>query len=347
MAELPARPNLDQLRHQSRDLLRSAQKGDAEALGRIRAVSDRLSLAASQLAVARAYGFASWTRLKREVDRRRILNERDLARLKALLAEEPALASSEMEHWRDHPKGVRPLNYVAMLAFDADRLGLPRQPSGTGAVGRALLEAGAPVNGFPGEPETPLITAASYGDVEVALVLIQAGADLEARAAPDAGGVPGGTALLHAAVFGMTEVVDALAAAGARIGSLEEAAAAGNLDGWLTPQTPPEAKVRALVMAADHQRLRVIDQLLAAGAPLDAVDTQWGRQALCVSAQNGRAAAVRHLLALGADPNARDGSGLTPLDYCRPEHRSFEGPADDPVESILRSAGARRTSADA
>ncbi|MGC7101619.1 hypothetical protein ACPZ19_43680 [Amycolatopsis lurida] len=43
---------------------------------------------------------------------------------------------------------------------------------------------------------------------------------LDATAWADAGGVPGGTALRHAAVFGMTDVVDPLVAAGARTGSL-------------------------------------------------------------------------------------------------------------------------------
>ena len=62
------------------------------------------------------------------------------------------------------------------------------------------------------------MTAASYGDAEVARALVEAGADLEARAADDAGGVPGGSALLHAAVFGMTDIVDVLVGAGARPG---------------------------------------------------------------------------------------------------------------------------------
>ena len=64
-----------------------------------------------------------------------------------------------------------------------------------------LLQAGALVDGYPGDTETPLITAASYGDAEVARVLIEAGADIEAVSAPDSGGVPSGTALTHAAVF--------------------------------------------------------------------------------------------------------------------------------------------------
>jgi len=41
------------------------------------------------VAVAREYGFASWAKLKTEVDRREILDTRDVTRLNALLAEHP------------------------------------------------------------------------------------------------------------------------------------------------------------------------------------------------------------------------------------------------------------------
>ena len=70
MSELPGRPNLDQLRRQARELLRAAAAGEPAALTRIRAVSGRVSLSASQLAVAREYGFASWPALHAEVERR-------------------------------------------------------------------------------------------------------------------------------------------------------------------------------------------------------------------------------------------------------------------------------------
>ena len=68
MADLPARPDLDQLRHQAKDLLHAAQRGDPDATARIGGVSRRLILSSAQLAVAREYGFASWARLKLEVD---------------------------------------------------------------------------------------------------------------------------------------------------------------------------------------------------------------------------------------------------------------------------------------
>jgi uncharacterized protein len=337
MPDLPARSDLGQLRRQAKDLLRAARAADADALRRIGAVSDQLVLASAQLAVAREYGFASWPKLKTEVLRRVVLDSGDPARLRALLGEEPQEAVRAMEHWRDHPKGASPLGYVAMLRYDTSRR-VWRDVAGAGDLARALIEAGAPVDGEPGDPETPLITAASYGDAAVAQVLIEAGADLQAHAAPNAGGVPGGTALLHAAVFGMTAVIDVLVAAGARPASIEEAAAAGDVSGHLTPRVPLQARVRALVMAADHERLEVIDQLLAAGTPVDATDAQWGRQALCVAAENGRVASVEHLLAHGADPNLRDPQHQrTALDCCRHGRRGVaDRSSHDRVEAILR-----------
>src|SRR5512144_2261539 len=96
---LPVQTNLQQLRHQAKDLLRAAKSGDAQALHRIGVVPERLSLASAQLALAREYGFASWPRLKREVERREILTGRDLGRLGQMLSEQPELAKIKMEHW--------------------------------------------------------------------------------------------------------------------------------------------------------------------------------------------------------------------------------------------------------
>jgi uncharacterized protein len=332
MPDLPARPDLGQLRHRARDLVRAAQRGDPGAVARIRAVSDRLILSSAQLALAREYGFASWARLKLEVERRDVLNSRDLRRLTRALAEHPELATTKMEHWCDH-KSADPLGYMAMLRFDHDRLGLPRELPGTGAIARALIDAGAPANGRPGDQETPLITAASYGDAEVAKVLIEAGADIDAISAPDSGGVPSGTAVDHAAVFGMTEVLDVLVAAGARISSLEMAAAAGDITGWPLARLTPQSRLRALVFAADHQRLDVIDQLVEAGTPVNQADAEWGRLPLHTAAGNGRVASVRRLLAHGADPNLRDPEHhRTPLEECQPA----DSPGHREVEAILR-----------
>ncbi len=336
MPALPPRPDLDQLKRLSKELVRAAKAGEPSAVERLRATSAPATLAGAQLAIAREYGFASWARLKRDVERREILDARDADRLRTMLAAEPDLSWTTMEHWGDHPNGASPLGYVAMLRYDTAR-GAWRDLEGTGSIARALIAAGAPVDGQPGDRETPLITAASYGDAEVARVLIETGADIEARATDDAGGVPGGTALLHAAVFGMTPVVDVLIAAGAQVHGIEEAAAAGDVTGWLDDRTPPDAALRALVMAAHHQRLDVIDRLIAAGVPVDGIDPAFGGHPLRTAAGEGRPAGVRRLLEHGADPDLRDPeSGLTPLALCR---RSRAGGSDTPghaeVESIL------------
>jgi len=70
MSALPGRPDLDQLRRQARELLRAAAANEEEALRRIRAVSEKRTLSAAQLTIAREYGFPSWPRLRAEVLRR-------------------------------------------------------------------------------------------------------------------------------------------------------------------------------------------------------------------------------------------------------------------------------------
>jgi ankyrin repeat protein len=134
----------------------------------------------------------------------------------------------------------------------------------------------------------------------------------------------------------MTDVLDLLVEAGAEVTSLEEAAAAGDITGLLTSESDLQVRIRALVFAADHQRLSVIDQLIDVGTPVDAFDEVWGRQALRIAAQNGRPASVRRLLEHGADPNLRDKEGRTALDWCRPEQRRIESPDHEEVEAILR-----------
>lgn len=72
------------------------------------------------------------------------------------------------------------LSQVAMLRYDTAAK-IWRDVPGTGAMAKALLDAGAPVDGWPADRETPLITAASYGDAVVAAVLIDAGAQASGR----------------------------------------------------------------------------------------------------------------------------------------------------------------------
>lgn len=148
----------------------------------------------TRVSVAREYGFDSWAALETEVGLRASLHDLDTDALRALVTEQPSLATAPMRPWRDHPGGPAPLSYVAMLRYDT--LGKAwRDMPGTGELARVLVEAGAAIDGTPTDTETPLMAAASYSDAEVTRVLIEAGANLDATAAADAGGVPGGTAL--------------------------------------------------------------------------------------------------------------------------------------------------------
>lgn len=90
-------------------------------------------------------------------------------------------------------------------------------------------------------------------------------------------------------------------------------------------------------MAADHERLHVIDELVGAGTPIDATDPVFGGHPLRTAASNGRAASVRRLLALGAEPKLRDAQDRSALELARggttPGHREV-------VEVLAPLAGA-------
>jgi hypothetical protein len=174
MATLPAHPNLDHLRRQARDLLRAANAGDGDALRRLEGVSDRLNLSAAQLAMARAYGFASWPSLKAEVEARTL----DLAqkaeafcqasvgdwtgRAARMLAETPELAEYDFatavvlgdaarvraELERDPELAIRTdarSGWTALHAVCGSRWHRldPARTDGLVAVARLLLGAGA------------------------------------------------------------------------------------------------------------------------------------------------------------------------------------------------------------
>lgn len=66
---LPVRPDLDQLKHQAKDLLRAIRNGDAEALAELREhhphppSPETTKLADAQLVLARSYGAPTWARI--------------------------------------------------------------------------------------------------------------------------------------------------------------------------------------------------------------------------------------------------------------------------------------------
>lgn len=119
---VPVRPDLDQLRHQAKDLLGALRRGDAEAVAEFTRnhpesiAPDRARLSDAQIALARAYGVASWPRLvvackiidaiwRDDVDAVRMLVRRD----PALLVED---ARGVQGNWGP------PMSYAANLGRD-------------------------------------------------------------------------------------------------------------------------------------------------------------------------------------------------------------------------------------
>jgi hypothetical protein len=109
-SKLPARPSLESLRKQAKNLARGIAAGDAAAIGRARTQLPLAKLPLSQrdaqLVLAREYGFPGWQDLVKEVNQRlgkgfewavsqarRIIHDNDIEGLRQLLAEYPALLS--------------------------------------------------------------------------------------------------------------------------------------------------------------------------------------------------------------------------------------------------------------
>ena len=65
----PVRPNLEQLKHQAKDLLRAIKQGEPSALAELqkhypKAITpENAKLADAQLVLARSYGLPSWPRM--------------------------------------------------------------------------------------------------------------------------------------------------------------------------------------------------------------------------------------------------------------------------------------------
>ncbi|HEY1523396.1 MAG TPA: ankyrin repeat domain-containing protein [Solirubrobacteraceae bacterium] len=211
----------------------------------------------------------------------------DLDALRVLLTERPELASVRMIG-RHGPEG----GWRTPLHAAADWPGyFPAAP----AAVALLLEKGADPNDDTGggRPETPLHWAASNDDVDVAIALIDGGADLE---------TPGGsigTPLDNAIGYSCWHVARLLAARGARVEKLWHAGALGMLDRMerILGETPSAADEvsQAFWHACSGGQRRAAEYLLARGAdlnwvpeyaegsPLDAANSSGTRRANVVS----------------------------------------------------------------
>lgn len=322
MPTLPAHPSLDNLRRQAKGLLRAAKAGDREAARAIHAVAEELTLAAAQLAVARGYGFASWTRLKAEVQARAldlakkaeefcVASVRDwTGRATRMLAESPEVAGH----------GIGP----ALVLGEEDRVraALGRDP---GLATRTDPRSGwTPLHLVCGSRWHFLDPERRDALVAVARLLLEAGAGVDARTEGRPGGrTPLGCATASASGGAGNEPLIALL--------LERGAIVEDSDLYLAgfarnavpclrlllAAVPDVAAVARMALAApisknDPQGVRV---LLEAGADPQRYADDNGQPASVVPAAISAGCGVdliELLLAHGADPNALGPDGRSP-----------------------------------
>ena len=152
---LPQHPSLEQLRKQAKDLLERYRAGDASTVAEVEtfergADASRFGLHDAQRVLARAYGFASWPKLKAFVDGANIarfaeaVKAGDAAQVRGLLAARPELVGMDRAESDEH----RGLHY-AVLRRDA-------------AMVKLLMEAGADARKgiFPHRDATSALTLA-------------------------------------------------------------------------------------------------------------------------------------------------------------------------------------------
>lgn len=119
---LPVRPNLDQLKHQARDLLTAIKRGDPDAVSELRTHHRRAidpanaRLAHAQHALARSYGVASWPRLVLACRMTDAICRDDFDTVRTLATKHPRLLHEDA-------RGVKgnwgpPMSYAANLGRD-------------------------------------------------------------------------------------------------------------------------------------------------------------------------------------------------------------------------------------
>jgi ankyrin repeat protein len=181
--------------------------------------------------------------------------------------------------------GATPL-YLAAVNADA------------AVIGR-LLDAGEDANAvLTGEGETVLMLASHTGNPQAVKLLIERGADVNARQ------FRGQTALMWAAAEGHAEVLDVLLANGADP-SLSSAAST-------KPERRPPGGMTALLFAARQGKLEAARTLLDGGADVNQTGAD-NTSPLLIAVVNGHYDIASLLLERGADPSVADANGRTPL----------------------------------
>lgn len=123
----PVRPNLDQLRHQAKDLLRAIRQGDPAAVAELRKHHPKqppktiepadAKLADVQATLARSYGLASWPRLVTACRMTDAIWRGDADTVRALVLKDPRLLHESARGVADSNWGP-PMSYAANVGQD-------------------------------------------------------------------------------------------------------------------------------------------------------------------------------------------------------------------------------------
>ncbi len=337
---LPHDPDLDQLKTQARELLKTFRSGDAEALKAFAAHPRSISPASAkltdaQLVIARSHGFPSWPVLRREVNRRRLRSailRSDRKAAAKVLKQDGGIVNDAVSHprWGGLPTPIQ-------LAAERGQAGMIR----------LLLDSGA-------DPESGTDTyggwkalhlAAHWGHMEAAALLRERGATVDIHAAcllddlrrvsailaddpeaADRAGL-GGDYPLHVAVS--AETASILLDHGARLdtrdgeGNTPLGAAIGRGDRCrgLADYLIDRGALADPCLLAALGRTDRLGQLRETEADLIGYRGKIGVHAvvgtpLHAAVQHGQEETVKTLLGWGADVNARADSGQTPLHLC-------------------------------
>lgn len=119
----PVRPNLEQLRHQAKDLLHALRKGNADALADFREHGSKfigplsVRLADAQFVLARSYGLPDWPRLVTACRMTDTIQRGDIETVRAMVMRDPRLLEEDA-------RGVKgnwgpPMSYAATVGQEA------------------------------------------------------------------------------------------------------------------------------------------------------------------------------------------------------------------------------------